>query len=290
MNGDGSVNISDVTALINLVMSSDPNSNPAGDVSGDGNVNISDVTMLINMLMSGSAEIIPAVGPTKIGYLINSVPFNMVMVDGGTFMMGLEGDQEATPVHQVTLSDYCIGETEVTQALWQTIMGSNPSYNQSNENLPVENMDWNDCQEFVTKLSRVTGQNFRLPTEAEWEFAARGGNLSNGYLYAGSNNLDEVAWYKDNSGNKTHEVATKAPNELGLYDMSGNVFEWCQDYYGPYSSEAQIDPTGPANGDFRICRSSAYSRYNTNNWFKCGGRAYDSPTTAASDAGLRLAK
>ena len=291
LNGDGNINISDVTALINLLMGSNPNSNPAADVNGDGNVNISDVTILINMLMSGSAEGgTAALGAVKVNYLINSVPFTMVKVDGGTFMMGLEGDQLATPVHPVTLSDYCIGETEVTQALWQAVMGSNPSYSQSNVNLPVENMDWNDCQEFVSRLSRMTGSGFRLPTEAEWEFAARGGNMSKGYTYAGSNNLNEVAWYKENSGNKTHVVATKAPNELGLYDMSGNVFEWCQDYYGSYSSEAQIDPTGPATGDSRICRSSAYNRSSSSNWFKCGGRTYDSPTTAASDTGLRLAK
>ena len=269
--------------------SSVASSNAAQDVNGDGAINVSDVTALINMLMSGGEGTTITVGETRVNYLINGVPFTMVKVKGGTFMMGLEGDNLAEPVHQVTLSDYCIGETEVTQALWQTVVGYNPSHNKSNENLPVENMTWDACQTFTNRLSQLTGQNFRLPTEAEWEFAARGGNKSKGYTYAGSDNIGDVAWYRENSGNVSHVVATKAPNELGLYDMSGNVFEWCQDYYGAYPDSALVDPQGPASGEYRICRSSAYLRYNNNNWFKCGGRTYDSPTSAAEDTGLRLA-
>ena len=285
VNNDNNVSIADVTALIDVLLSG--GAAPAtADVNGDNNVSIADVTALIDLLLSGETG--SNVGSAKSNYLINSVPFTMVKVDGGTFMMGLAGDNLATPIHQVTLSDYSIGQTEVTQALWQTVMGSNPSSNKSNENLPVENMDWNACQQFVSKLSQITRQNFRLPTEAEWEFAARGGNKSQGYTYAGSNNLDEVGWYKDNSGNSTHVVATKAPNELGLYDMSGNVFEWCQDYWGSYTSEAQVNPQGPTSGEYRACRSSAYCRYNNNNWFKCGGRTYDVPTSATFDTGLRL--
>ena len=294
VNNDGAINVSDVTALINIVMSSAGNSsvassNAAQDVNGDGAINVSDVTALINMLMSGGEGTTITVGETRVNYLINGVPFTMVKVKGGTFMMGLEGDNLAEPVHQVTLSDYCIAETEVTQALWQTVVGYNPSHNKSNENLPVENMTRDACQTFTNRLSQLTGQNFRLPTEAEWEFAARGGNKSKGYTYAGSDNIGDVAWYRDNSGNVSHVVATKAPNELGLYDMSGNVFEWCQDYYGAYPDSALVDPQGPASGEYRICRSSAYLRYNNNNWFKCGGRTYDSPTSAAEDTGLRLA-
>ena len=287
VNGDGIVTISDVTALINYLLSHNAsmvNLN-AADVNDDNNVNISDVTALINMLLSGAGgETTPGIG--KANYLINSVPFTMVKVDGGTFMMGLEGI--ATPVHQVTLSDYYIGETEVTQALWQTVMGSNPSYNKSDVNLPVENMTWDACQTFATKLSQLTGHNFHLPSEAQWEFAARGGNKSQGYTYAGSNNLNEVAWYEANSGNKTHIVGTKKANELGLYDMSGNVFEWIQDYYGGYPSEPQVDPAGPLTGEYRVCRSSAYNRP-SNSWFMCGGRTYDSPSINANDTGLRLA-
>ena len=294
VNGDSKINVSDVTALITALMSgggssSVSSSNASQDVNGDGAVNVSDVTALITMLMSGGQGSTIAVGETRINYLINKVPFSMIKVKGGLFMMGLEGDAVATPVHDVNLPDYCIGETEVTQALWQTVMGNNPSHDKSNGNLPVENVNWDDCQTFVGKMSQLTGHNFRLPTEAEWEFAARGGNKSQGYTYAGSDNINDVAWYRENSGNQSHVVATKAPNELGLYDMSGNVFEWCQDYYGSYTDGTQFNPQGPTSGEYRVCRSSAYNRYNNNNWFKCGGRTFDSPTSAADDTGLRLA-
>ncbi len=289
VNGDGLVNISDVTSLINLLLkgNNQPGDHPAADVNGDSQVNISDVTSLINKLLKGHTGTTTG-GTARTDFLINSVPFTMVKVDGGTFMMGLDNDASATPVHQVTLSDYSIGETEVTQALWQTVMGSNPSHFTSDVNLPVENMNWNDCQTFVSKLSQLTGKNFGLPTEAQWEFAARGGNKSQGYTYPGSNEPGEVAWYQANSGNKTHPVGTKAPNELGLYDMAGNVFEWCQDYWGSYTSAAQTDPQGPTSGDGRVCRSSGYNR-NNDTWLRCGGRTFDSPTTAANDTGLRLA-
>ena len=165
-------------------------------------------------------------------FMVNGVSFEMVRVEGGTFHMGATSEQKdeawdrEKPVHSVTLSSYYIGKTEVTQALWQAVMGSNPS-NFKGSNLPVECVCWNDCQEFIQKLNSLTGRNFRLPTEAEWEFACRGGNNSRGYKYSGSNNLGSVAWYDDNSGGQTHPVATKAPNELGIYDMSGNVWEWC---------------------------------------------------------------
>ena len=158
--------------------------------------------------------------------MVNGVSFEMARVEGGTFRMGAtseqedEADSDETPVHSVTLSGYYIGKTEVTQALWQAVMGSNPSRFKGSD-LPVECVSWNDCQEFIKKLNRLTGRNFRLPTEAEWEFACRGGNNSRGYKYSGSNDIDNVAWYWDNSGEKTHPVGTKAPNELGIYDMSG---------------------------------------------------------------------
>lgn len=163
---------------------------------------------------------------------VNGIKYNMVWVDGGTFRMGAtseqgsdadsDADSDEKPVHSVTLSSYYIGKTEVTQALWKAVMGSNPSYFEGDD-LPVEQVSWDDCQEFIRKLNSLTGQNFRLPTEAEWEFACRGGNNSRGYKYSGSNYIDNVAWNWDNSGKKTHPVATKSPNELGIYDMSGNV-------------------------------------------------------------------
>lgn len=191
---------------------------------------------------------------------VNGVKFNMISVDGGTFTMGATSEQgsdydsDEQPTHQVTLSDYYIGETEVTQELWEAVMGNNPSCFTGNSRLPVEEVSWNDCQTFIQELNRLTGKQFRLPTEAEWEFAARGGNYSNGYKYSGSNRIDDVAWYGGNSGYMTHEVATCTPNELGIYDMSGNVYEWCSDWYGDYSSSSQTDPSDPADGSCRVYR------------------------------------
>ena len=139
-------------------------------------------------------------------------------------------------------------------------MGSNPSYFSGYPQRPVEQVSWNDCQEFITKLNQLTGKNFRLPTEAEWEYAARGGNKSQGYKYSGSDNIDDVAWYKSNSSSRTHDVKTKAPNELGIYDMSGNVHEWCQDWYNSsyYSSSPQDNPTGPTSGAIRVYRGGSF--------------------------------
>ena len=184
-------------------------------------------------------------------FTVNGVTFTMIAVEGGTFQMGATSEQgsdaesDEKPVHSVTLSDYCIGETEVTQELWEAVMGSNPSGFSGYPQRPVEKVSWNDCQEFITKLNQLTGKNFRLPTEAEWEYAARGGNKSQGYKYSGSNTIDNVAWYYSNSASRTHDVKTKSPNELGIYDMSGNVWEWCYDWYGSYSSGSQTNPTGP---------------------------------------------
>ena len=195
-------------------------------------------------------------------FTVNGISFKMVKVEGGTFLMGTPDDDpdvwsEEIPQHQVTLSDFSIGQTEVTQALWEAVMGNNPS-DHHGRNLPVELVSWDDCQTFILKLNALLGRTFRLPTEAEWEFAARGGNYSKGYKYAGSNDLDVIAWYYDNSNETTHSVGTKAPNELGLYDMSGNVWEWCQDWYANYNSSAQSDPTGPSSGTYRIDRGGGW--------------------------------
>ncbi|MEY4134087.1 MAG: hypothetical protein RL386_437, partial [Bacteroidota bacterium] len=190
--------------------------------------------------------------------------FEMVLVRGGTFTMGCTGEQggdcysDEKPSHQVTVSDYYIGKYEVTQKEWRAVTGSNPSYFENCDNCPVEVVSWADIQQFLTKLNAKTGKVYRLPTEAEWEYAARGGSSSLGYKYSGSNNLDEVAWHEGNSGNKTHPVGQKKSNELGLYDMSGNVWEWCADWYGSYSSGAQTNPKGPSSGTYRVLRGGSW--------------------------------
>ena len=191
---------------------------------------------------------------------VNGVRFTMVAVKGGTFTMGatyddaeVDAEVDEEPAHKVTLSDYYIGQTEVTQALWEAVMGSNPS-NHKGDNLPVENVSWDDCQVFIQKLNQLTGKQFRLPTEAEWEYAARGGRKSRDYKYAGDDYIGSVAWYSGNSGYETHPVATKQANELGIYDMSGNVWEWCSDWFGGYQSSSQSDPQGPSSGSRRVYR------------------------------------
>ncbi len=219
-------------------------------------------------------------------FVANGISFTMILVEGGTFQMGKSADgNDVSPVHNVTLSDYYIGETEVTQELWQAVMGSNPSRFKGNM-LPVEQVSWNDCQTFITKLNELTGQNFRLPTEAEWEFAAKGGTQSKGYTYSGSNTIGDVAWYGSNSS-KTHVVATKAPNELGIYDMSGNVWEWCQDWYGSYSSSSQTNPSGPSTGSYRVDRGGSWCYRAT--ICRTAFRDGSSPTFGINSLGLRLA-
>ena len=226
-------------------------------------------------------------------FTVNGVSFKMIAVQGGIFTMGATSEQgseepfyDEIPAHQVILSNYMIGETEVTQELWQAVMGSNPSYFQGKQN-PVEQVSWDVCQEFVKKLNQMTGMQFRLPTEAEWEYAARGGNKSRGYRYAGNNNLDEVAWHDKNSGRRTHPIKQKQANELGLYDMSGNVMEWCQDWYGNYSSSAQTNPKGPASGSRRVYRGGGWCL----NAGRCrvSFRYGNTPTLRLNSLGFRLA-
>ncbi len=222
---------------------------------------------------------------TILKYLCN----NMVYVEGGTFTMGdtsEQGNPTEKPAHQVTVSSFSIGKYEVTQEEWQAVMGNNPSRFKGAKR-PVEEVNWNDCQEFIRKLNAMTGKRFRLPTEAEWEYAARGGNRSIGYKYAGSNNLERVAWYNSNSVKTTHDVGQKTPNELGLYDMSGNVWEWCQDWYGSYGSNNQTNPTGPSSGSCRVARGGSW--FNDAEYCRVLIRIIDRPDGAGSLLGLRLA-
>ena len=242
-------------------------------------------------------DISPTIGkanytPNVKTFYANGVSFEMVEVRGGTFRMGGTSEQgsdadsdDEYPVHSVTLSGYYIGKTEVTQALWKAVMGSNPSRFKG-DNMPVECVSWDDCQEFIRKLNSLTSQNFRLPTEAEWEFACRGGNNSRGYKYSGSNYIDNVAWYDGISGDKTHPVATKLPNELGIYDMTGNVWEWCSDWNGKYSSGAQTNPKGPYDGSYRVVRGGSWD--DNAKGCRSSNRTCNSPGYRADYLGLRL--
>jgi len=226
-------------------------------------------------------------------FTVNGVSFNMVKVKGGSLTMNMELQVIPTFVlyqdstRDVTVGDYSIGQTEVTQALWLAVMGKNPSYFSSNNdewvfeddfNRPVEWVSWDDCHVFIEKLNALTGHNFRIPTEAEWEFAARGGNKTHGNPYAGSDNIDEVAWCHENTDDMTHPVGQKKPNELGLYDMTGNVREWCLDYVGFRSAD------GTAHS-YRIVRGGSY------HWkYFVWNRDRATPSIHSSDIGLRLAE
>lgn len=273
------------------------------------------------------------------------VSFKMIRVQGGTFTMGATSEQgsdaydDEKPAHQVTLSTYYIGETEVTQELWKAVMGTNPSYFAPKETSaaqgsydafvadakrlnakkpgtvkiptrqewdaamvttsgslkrPVEQVSWDDCQEFIRRLNQLTGRTFRLPTEAEWEYAARGGSKSRGYKYAGGNDINAVAWYVENAYDKgesspdygTHIVKTKQPNELGIYDMTGNVWEWCQDWYGKYTDGAQSNPEGPSAASYRVSRGGSW--LSNARYCRTSLRNFYSPDLRNYDFGLRL--
>ncbi len=223
------------------------------DVNRDGVINISDVVSVINYMADSKSNQI---------FYVNDVPIRMIKVEGGTFMMGMEnGERHGMDLHKVTLSSYLIGETEVTNQLWNTVTTPLSEKYWFTFSDAKNMVSWYDCQEYISKLNNLTGLHFRLPTEAEWEYAARGGNLSKGYIYSGSNNLEEVGWYLDNSDNDTHRTGTKSPNELGIYDMSGNLMEWCQDWYlnSYYRRSPDTDPQGPESGNEKVCRGGSWN-------------------------------
>ena len=249
--------ITQVTEVVDAVLRNDQD--PKFDINKDGKVDINDVTAAVDKVLSGDDE--QEGGEYDI--TVNGVSFTMVPVEGGTFRMGaiITAPGAYTfekPDHDVTLHDFKIGQVEVTQELWEAVMGSNPSRFKGTQ-LPVEQVSWDDCQAFIAKLNELTGMNFRLPTEAEWEYAARGGNKSQGTMFAGGANCPDVAWCSTNADNTTHEVAQKQANELGLYDMSGNVNEWCNDFYARYTTAAQTDPQGPVAGTGMVYRGGCYN-------------------------------
>ena len=251
------------------------------------------VTIKRNKTIKLSPRLDKAPPPPPLGsetFTVDHVQFTMIPVEEGTFYMGATKEQgnrfekDEKPVHEVTLSSYYIGETEVTQELWETIMGSNPS-NFKGADRPVERVSWTDCQKFIDKLNEKTGLQFRLPTEAEWEFAARGGNKSQGYRYSGSNSIDDVAWHHGNSDKQTHEVKTKMCNELGIYDMSGNVFEFVQDEYDSYSSTAKFNPRGMSSKPIKVHvkRGGSWRSYSCRVSYRSSG------SWKEKDCGFRLA-
>ena len=218
----------------------------------------------------------------------------MVFVQGGTFQMGCTSEQgsdcesDEKPTHQVTLSSYQIGKYEITQWQWREVMGQDPPELKFKgcDDCPVERVSWDDIQQFLKKLNNRTSKNYRLPTEAEWEFAARGGTRSNGYKYSGSNSIGNVAWFTDNSNNKTHPIGQKQANELGIFDMTGNVWEWCSDWYGTYNSAAVSNPTGATKGTARVARGGSWNRYAQ--CCRVADRNYYAPTIRDSDLGFRV--
>ncbi len=213
----------------------------------------------------------------------------LVLVKGGTFQMGgNEAPIDEKPIHNIAIGDFYIGKYEVTQEEWESVMGSNPS-NYIGPNKPVDNVNWDDIQEYIVKLSALTGRQYRLPTEAEWEYASRGGNKSKGYRFSGSNDVNEVAWNSDNSNSETHEVGQMKPNELGLFDMSGNVWEWCSDWYdaGYYKKSPAKNPQGPSSGQTRVLRSGSWG--NEALYCRSAARGANYQSSNSSYSGVRLA-
>jgi formylglycine-generating enzyme required for sulfatase activity len=221
--------------------------------------------------------------------VINPEP-ELVLVEGGTFTMGCtDGNctEEELPAHKVTLSSYKIAKYLITQQQWEAVMGNKPSHFRGHD-LPVEGVSWHAVQEYIEKLNAATGKNYRLPTEAEWEYAARGGNQSKGYKYSGSDDINAVAWHNGNSGTTTHPVGTKTPNELGIYDMSGNLWEWCNDWYDVYTDQPETNPLGPDSGAKRVVRGGSYLTISAYGCHRVSFRSSTRPEGFGRDLGFRL--
>lgn len=304
LNGNGHYNYTVTEGAENVTTSLSGNTLTVNAVAiGVTTINVTDVA---TGAIASLVVVVPEIVPVDETFTVNGVSFKMRALKGNVFIMGKDDKynnnvmENEKPAHNVKVSSFSIGETEVTQALWSAVMGSNPSYFMGNDKRPVENVSWTDCQVFICRLNELTGRNFRLPTEAEWEYAARGNMYYYDYFesdfeYSGSNWIDQVAWYYDNSyavgigdpNYGTHAVGTKHPNNVGIYDMSGNVWEWCQDWYGAYSSETQTNPTGPATGSYRVMRGGSWCNSAKYNRVSC--RNYSYPSYAEYNVGLRLA-
>ena len=261
-----------------------------GDLNIDGAVNAADVSELYSIIIGGPK---PTTDPLKNDTIgLDGVEFEMIAVEGGTFKMGYAfGNSDTQPVHRVTLSSFKICKIEVTQEQWAEVMGYNNSEHKGAK-FPVTNVTWDEVQTFIRELNSLTGHNFRLPTEAEWEFAARGGNLSQGYTYSGSNTLKDVGWYNTYNYSwswDTKSGAQKMPNELGIYDMSGNVDEWCSDWYRPYEAGQQTNPTGPETGTTKVYRGGNHANNSvTNGPHTVYSRKYKKPDESGNYTGFRL--
>ena len=281
LNEDGIFNITDVTSLISCLLGEEQASEIA-DVDGDYRLSIKDITSGIDLLLCGR-------NPAHV-FMVDGCLIRMIEVEGGTFNMGGYDNQafgDELPVHEVTLSTFLIGETEVDNDLWEWLMGDDPQEGHPDPRCPCVNIMWGGCWNLTHYLTEQTGFNFRLPTEAEWEYAARGGKFSHGYIYSGSDNYDDVAWCELNSGDVTQHVGIKRPNELGIYDTSGNVWEWCQDWFGPYSSESCVNPTGPETGTERVVRGGCM--WGHVRFCRTTYRMSYEPNTRRKDIGFRLA-
>ncbi len=275
VNGNGICGMDDLTTMINhLVYNTTPPAMWLADIDGNGTLGMDDLAALINYLVYGEwlwpDPVMPPPPDDAQVFTVNGVSFAMIHVEGGTFMQGDATHAWTSPVHQVTLSSYWIGETEVTAELWYAVMGDS-SVIASSGLRPAQRLSWDQSQEFISRLNELTGVTFHLPSEAQWEFAARGGNYSHGYRYSGSDNLDEVGWYSNNTyvgGPILPIVKTRMPNELGLYDMSGGAWEFCHDTYkDPYIwTEPVTDPINgdscfPYPGNLKVIRGGDYNTY-----------------------------
>ena len=279
LNNDGNIDVTDINILIDMVLGKTPKDSCA-DINGSGDVDVADVNAAIDLIFTFAPRV----------YTVNGVTFQLNEVAEGKFYMGATVEQggwdNERPVHRVILSPYFIGQTEVTQELWTAVMESNPSYFKGS-NRPVESISYDDCLAFLERLDSITGVPFRLPTEAEWEFAAKGGMLTQETLFAGNNDCDLVAWWGDETNSGTHPVAQLEPNELGIFDMSGNVWEWCHDWYNYYSSGRVTDPQGRTTGLYRVQRGGAWNFSSA--FCRCTSRAMGAPDNKTRSLGFRIA-